>query len=135
VLVSSNRADAIGLAVAIVAVAVVIIWILYGLKRVFTYGMRDSTMEIRVFGTTVQRVLFSDIERVEVIPFLSLVPLTRSFRPDLFISLKWCGYNKTLVAVKRHSGLIKRIIISPENPEALASSLKARARERLARVD
>jgi hypothetical protein len=124
VTVTNSGTDAIGVAAAIVAGAVVIIFILYGLKHVITYCLRDSRMDIRILGVTVQRVPFSDVEHVEVIPFASLVPLSRSFRPDLFISVKWCGYNRKVVAVTKRSGLIKRIIISPRDPESFAKSLR-----------
>ena len=120
----NSRTDAIGVAAAIVAGAVVIIWIFYGLKHVFTYPVQDSRMDIRMLGVTVRHVPFSDIDRVEVIPFASLVPLSRSFRPDFFMSWKWCGYNKTVVAIKRRTGLVKRIIVSPQDSEAFARSLQ-----------
>ncbi|MGB2590647.1 MAG: hypothetical protein WA530_01730 [Candidatus Acidiferrum sp.] len=119
-----NRADAIGVAAAIVAGAVVVIWIFYGLKHVFTYPLADSRMDIRILGVTIRHVPISDIDRVEVIPFAALVPFSRSFRWDAFFSWKWCGYNKRVVAIKRRTGLVKRIIVSPGDPEAFANSLK-----------
>jgi hypothetical protein len=69
-------------------------------------------------------VPFSDIDHVEVIPFASLVPLTRSFRPDLFVSWKWCGYREKVVAITKRTGLVKRVIISPGDPEEFASLLR-----------
>lgn len=122
--VISSRTDIIGLTSAILGATAVIVWILYGLKHALTYPLQDSRMDIRILGVTVRRVPFSDIAQVEVIPFASLVPLTRSFRPDLFVSLKWCGYRKRVVAIRRRTGLVKRIIVSPQNPEAFAGLLK-----------
>jgi len=120
-----SRTDAIGVVAAIVAGAVVIIWIFYGLKHVFTYPLQASRMDIRLLGVTVRHVPFSDIDHVEVIPFSALVPFSRSFRWDAFVSWKWCGYNKRVLAIRRRSGLARRIIVSPEDPEAFANSLKA----------
>ena len=120
-----SHADAIGLAAAIVAGVVVLIWIFYGIKHVFTYRLQDSSMDIRILGVTIRHVPVSDIDRVEVIPFAALVPFSRSFRWDAFFYWKWCGYNQTVVAIKRRTGLVKRIIVSPRDPEAFADSLKA----------
>ena len=120
----NNRTDAIGVAAAILAGAVVIIWILFGLKRAFTYPLQNSRMDIRFLGVTIRRVSYSDIDNVEIISFAALVPFSRSFRPDLFISQKWCGYNKKVVAIKRRTGLFKRIIVSPTDPVAFAGSLR-----------
>jgi hypothetical protein len=121
----SNYTNIIGITAAIFASAVVIIWILFGLKHGFTYPLQDSRMDVRFLGVTIRRVPFSDIDNVEIISFAALVPLSRSFRPDLFFSMKWCGYNKRVVAIKRHTGLVKRIIISPADPLTFVSSLKA----------
>jgi hypothetical protein len=124
VIMINNNTDAIGVAAAILAGVVVVIWILFGLKRAFTYPLQDSRMDIRFFGVTIRRVPFSDIDNVEIIPFAALVPLSRSFRPDLFISQKWCGYNKRVVAIKRRTALFKQIIVSPTDPVTFASSLR-----------
>jgi hypothetical protein len=122
----SDYGNTIGIASAIFAGAVAIIWILFGLKHVFTYPLHDSRMDIRFLGVAIQRVPLSNIDNIEIIPFAGLLPFSRSFRPDLFFSQKWCGYNKQVVAIKKHKGLIKRIIISPSDPLAFVTSLKGK---------
>ena len=124
---SNGHQNAIGIVAAILGCAVVVLWIIYGLKRVFKYSLDGSILKVRILGVTVERVPFSDIEYVEIIPFRSLVLFSRSFRPDLFISRKLCGYNKRVVAIKRRTGLVKRIIVSPQDPEGFVSSLKGAA--------
>ncbi len=119
----SNHGDTIGIAGAIFAAAVVIIWFLFGLKHAFTYPLQDSRMDIRFLGVTIQSIPLSNIDNIEIISFAALLLFSRSFRPDLFFSQKWCGYNKQVVAIKKHTGLIKRIIISPADPLTFASSL------------
>jgi hypothetical protein len=121
-----STGDAIGIAGAVFAAAVWIIFILFGLKNIFTYPLQDSNVDIRLLGTTIQRVPLSDIDNIEVIPFAALLPFSRSFRPDLFISRKWCGYNKQVVVIKKHKGLVKRIIISPSDPLGFVTSLKGK---------
>ncbi len=120
----SSYWDAIATAGAVFAVVVWIIFILFGLKRIFTYPLHDSTVDIRLLGITIQRLPLSNIDNIEVIPFAALLPFSRSFRPDLFISQRWCGYNKQVVAIKIHKGLIKRIIISPSDPLGFVTSSK-----------
>jgi hypothetical protein len=120
----SNYGDAIGIAGAVFAVAVWIIWFLFGLKHIFTYPLQDSRVDIRLLGFTIRRVRYSDIDNIEIISFAALLLFSRSFRPDLFFSQKWCGLNKQVVAIRKHTGLIKRIIISPADPLTFVSSLR-----------
>jgi hypothetical protein len=104
-------------------VAVVIVGIRYGLARVFHYSLENSELVVRIFRVPIYRVPLSDIDRAEVVPFGSLVLFSRSFRPDLFLSQKYCGYRPRVVAVTRRTGWLKRIVISPESPELFAGSL------------
>ncbi len=121
---TSGAADVVAALIGVVTAAVVILGGAYGLRHAISYSSQNSRLDIRMLGVAVRRVPFSDIEHVEVIPFASLVPLSRSFRPDLVISLKWCGYRDRVVAIRRRTGLVKRIIVSPEDPEAFASLLR-----------
>jgi len=75
-----------------------------------------------MLGLTIRRVSFSNIDKVEVVSF-KFLPIGPSFRRDLFISLKWCAYRERVVAIRTRTGLIKRIIVSPGEPEAFASML------------
>ena len=122
---TSSGADAVAAIVGIVIAVIVVLGSVYGLRHAISYSLQNSSLEIRLLGVTVRRVPFSDIDHVEIISFASLVPLSRSFRPDLFISLKWCGYRERVVAIRKRSGLVRQIIVSPEDPEAFASSLRA----------
>jgi hypothetical protein len=108
-----------GLAIAVV----VVLGSAYGLRHAISYSLQSSSLDIRMLGMTIRRVSLSDIDQVEVISFKSLIPIGPSFRRDLFISLKWCGYRERVVAIRRRSGLVKRIIVSQEDPEAFASIL------------
>ncbi len=108
-----------GLAIA----AVVVLGSAYGLRHAISYSLQSSSLDIRVLGMTIKRVSFSDMDHVEVISFKSLIPIGPSFRRDLFISLKWCGYRARVVAIRRRTGVIKQIIVSPEDPETFASIL------------
>jgi len=103
--------------------AVVILGSAYVLRYAITYSLQNSSLDIRLLGVIVRRVPASDIDHIEIIPFASLIPISRSFRPDLFMSLKWCGYRERIVAIRRRTGLIKRLIVSPEDPEAFANTL------------
>ena len=119
-----SSTDAVAAVVAILIAGAVMLGSMYGFRYAFTYALENSRIDIRILGVTVRRVPFSDIDHVEVIPFAALVPFSRSFRWDAFFSWKWCGYNKRVVAIKRRTGLVKRIIVSPEDPEAFARSLQ-----------
>lgn len=117
-MVAISRSDTIALVGAVVSATVLVGWIFSGLKSVFTYRLQDSKLYIRIFKVPVRRVPLSDIDSVEVIPFGALlwVPYLNS--------LKFNGYRKWVVAIKLRKGLVRSIIISPENPEAFASSLR-----------
>jgi len=115
--------DAVAAVAAILIAGAVLLGSMYGLRHAFSYTLENSKLDIRIFGVTARRVPFSDIDHVEVIPFAVLVPFSGSFRWDVFFSWKWCGYNKRVVVIKRRTGLMKRIIVSPGDPEAFANSL------------
>ena len=121
--VSKDDAVVIGVSAAILGVAAVILWCVYGLRHVFQYSIEKSAVDIRVLGFTCRRLPFSDIERVEVIPFASLIPFNRSFRADLLFAQKLSGFSKRLVAIKKRTG-VRHIIISPEDPDGFSSQLK-----------
>jgi hypothetical protein len=93
----SNYGDGIGIVGAIFAGAVVIIWILFGLKHAFTYPLQDSRMDIRFLGITIQRVPLSNIDNMEIIPFAALLIFSRSFRPDLFFLRSGVGIANRLL--------------------------------------
>jgi hypothetical protein len=121
---SNSGTDAFAAIVGVVAAAVVILGSAYVLRYAISYSLQNSSLDIRLLGVIVRRVPTSDIDHIEIIPFASLIPISRSFRPDLFMSLKWCGYRERLIAIRRRTGLIKRIVISPEDPEAFAGLLR-----------
>jgi hypothetical protein len=120
----NNHSDAIGISAAVLATVAGIMWIVYGLRHAFSYPLRDSRMDIRILGLTVQHIPFSDIEKIEVIPFSSLVPLSYSFRWRYLVSLKWCGYSRNVIAIRRKNGWVKEIVISPDDPEAFVRTMK-----------
>ena len=127
---SSPAGNTLGLIIASCTAAVVIVGIRYGLVHVFQYSVENSSLVVRMFKVKIYRVPLCEIDRAEVVPFASLVVFSRSFRPDLLISQKWCGYRSRVVAITKRSGWLKRIVISPESPELFASSLTPRSPER-----
>jgi hypothetical protein len=120
-----SNTDAIAAVAAILLAGAVFIGSIFGFRDAFTYALGNSSLDIRILGLTVRRVPLSDISHVEVVPFTALIPFCRSFRWDAFFSWKWCGYNKRVVAIKRRTGLVNGIIVSPRDPEAFANSLRA----------
>jgi hypothetical protein len=120
---TSSGMDLFAAISALAIAAVVVLGSAYGLRHAISYSLQSSSLDIRMLGVPVSRVSFSDIDHVEVVSFKALIPIGPSFRRDLFVSLKWCGYRERLVAIRRRTGLIKRIIVSPEDPEAFASIL------------
>ena len=121
---SRSGTDAVAAIIGIIIAVLVILGGAYGLRHAISYSMQNSHLAIRLLGITVQRVPFSHVDRVEVIPFTSEVPLTRSFRADMFVSLKWCGYREKVVAITKRTGLVKRVIVSAEDPDEFASFLR-----------
>lgn len=121
--ITSGGTDAIfAVAAALVGAAVIVGWG-FVVKLAFAYHVEVSRLRVRLLGLTVGTVCISDIEFFEIVPFASIIPFSRTFRWDLFISHKWCGYSKRVVAIRTRTGLIKRIIISPDDPERLVSLL------------
>jgi len=115
--------------IAIVVVLAVVLTAVFSLRHAFSYTIQDSKLSITTLGLTVQRVPVSDIERVEVVPFSAMLPFSRAFRWDVFFSWKWCGYRRRVVAIRVRTGLVKGIIISPEEPERFASLLRTASPE------
>jgi hypothetical protein len=109
---------------AALAIAMVTLWVAYGLRHIFKYSLGNSTLDIQVLGITCRRLPFSRIEDVEVIPFMSLNLFSRSFRPDLLFAPKWSGYRNRVVAIRKDQGLLRSMIISPEDPDRFAELLK-----------
>ncbi len=102
------------------AAAVVITVPIYGLRHALKYSLTSSALKIHLLGLTVRQVLLSDIESVEVVPFAALILISPSFRRDLFFAQRWNAYRSRVIALKRRSGLIKTITISPEDPDRFA---------------
>ncbi|MGA3011488.1 MAG: hypothetical protein ABSD72_14615 [Terracidiphilus sp.] len=125
----NNSTDAVAAVGAVLLGGLTVLAGMYGFRHFITYSSLDSRLDVRVFGTSVCKVLLSEIEQVEVIPFSALVPFTRSFRWDVFFSQKLCGYRSRVVAIKRRTGLIKRIIISPSDPDRFSDLLRAASPE------
>jgi len=103
---------------------------MYGFRQAFDYQLRGPSLVISLLGITVRTVAIPDINDVEVVPFSSLIPLSRQFRWDLLISHKLCGYSRQLLAIGTRSGLIKKVILSPKDAGGLAHSLKSAASAR-----
>lgn len=96
----------------------------YGLQRAFRYSLGTSTLRISFLGLRCRAIRFSDIEEVEVTPFSALIPLSRSFRSSFLLSEKWNGYKGEVVAIKKRTGWLKGIIISPDDAQEFARSLR-----------
>ena len=118
-------ADTFGVLVALfAAAAIVILGPIYGSRYALNYSLTNSALEIRLLGLAVRRVRLSDIESVEVIPFSALILISPSFRRDLFLAQRWNAYRKRIIAIKRRSGLIRGITISPEDPDEFSVLIK-----------
>ena len=121
----TDSKDALAAAVAFLAAVSVIVTVpVYGLRRALKYSLTSSALEIRLLGIIVRRVWLSDIATVEVVPFAALIPSSHSFRTDLLFTQKWNAYRSSVIAIKRRSGLIRGITISPEDPEQLSSLIR-----------
>ena len=113
----ANNKDVIaGVAAALVAMGVIVGYI-YALSHIFRYSLEGTTLNIQMLGLTVRRVQVADIREVEIINRADTIPFSRSFRSDLLFAQRWGGYKtRELVLQKRH-GIIKKLIISPDDPE------------------
>jgi len=115
----------LGVLIAIFAATAVVVSVpIYGLRLALKYSVTSLALEIRLLGLTMCRVQLSDIESVEVVPFAALVLISPSFRKDLFFSQHWNAYRSRVVAIKRRSGLIRRITISPADPEQFSKLIR-----------
>jgi hypothetical protein len=124
---ATSGTDVIAVLAAVIAASAAVLVGAFGLKHAFNYHVENSSLGVRLLGIRIQTLPVSDIERIEIVPFASLIPFSSRFRRDLFVSHKWCGYSNRLVAVKLRSGVIKQAILSPTDPEGLADSLKRAA--------
>jgi hypothetical protein len=122
---ANSSTDAVAAVVAILIAGAAMLGSMYGLRHAFTYALENLRLDIRILGFTVRRLHFSDIDHVEVIPFDALVPFSRSFRWDVFFSWKYSGYESRVIAITRRTGLVKRIIVSPRDPEQFSNLLRA----------
>jgi hypothetical protein len=117
--------DLLGAIAAIFGGAVVIMTAKHVLHHVFKCSLKDSTVNLTFFGITCRRLRLSELESAEVVPFAALIPFSRSFRPDLLTAEKWNGYRKSVVALHRRTGSIRRFIVSPQNPDQFVRDLTA----------
>ena len=105
---------------------------LYSFRYIVRYSLQDGILRIKLFGSiTVLKIPLSEIDDAEVITWKDVIPGSRSFRPDFLFAERWGGYTIGKgVGIKKHTGLIRRVVISPEDPEGFAEQMKAQLRNR-----
>jgi hypothetical protein len=104
---------------------------IFRLSRIFRYSLNEGVVKIRMLGLTVRRIRLSTVEKIQVISCLDTIPFSKSFRPSLLFAQRWGGYKAKEISIETRRGLIKRLIISPEDPDAFVSQLEMERKESL----
>ncbi len=124
--------DFVIMVTALLGLVILLALYLYSFRYILRYSLQDGILRIRLFGSvTVRKIPLSEIEDAQVISWKEVIPGSRSFRPDFLFAERWGGYMIGKgVGIKKHTGLIRRVIISPEDPEGFAERIKAQLRNR-----
>ena len=95
-------------------------------RFVITYRLTDRALSISIFGVAVLRIAYTDIVEVRRVGALeSLVPSTATrFGNRIF---------GEILLIRKSRGLIRKIMVTPDEPTAFARGISERAPE--ARVD
>jgi len=109
----------------------VLVGYIFALSRIFRYSLNEGVLKIRMLGLTMRRIRLSTVEKIQVISCLDTVPFSKSFRPSLLFAQRWGGYKAKEISIETRRGLIKRLIISPEDPDAFVSQLEMERQESL----
>jgi hypothetical protein len=75
------------------------------------YRITPAALEIRILGATLRRILLTDIEEVH--------------RRGAFLHEGWTGPKFwNAVTVRRRSGLLRNLVISPDDPDRFAEEIR-----------
>ena len=80
-----------------------------------TYRITDTTLEVRILGRTIRRVLLADIEEVH--------------RRGALVHENWSSLKFwNSVTIRRRTGLLRNFVISPDDPDGFAARLQEAVR-------
>ena len=95
----------------------------YAWRWVIRYRITKSHFEILAFGFPIFNTAVTDILEVRKVPFRELLPWNNRE------SVNWCRFGNRLfgegILVVRRKGLLKRFIITPDNPDTFLRTLTA----------
>jgi hypothetical protein len=123
-MIAAHKDFVAGVIAAFVATGVVVGYI-SALSYLFKYSLDAGVLRIRMFGFTVRKVQLSDIKKIQIINRLDTIPFTKSFRPNFLLAQRWGGYRAKEIALEMRSGVLKKLIISPNDPDVFVRLLNA----------
>jgi len=108
-------------AAVVVAVCGFVALYVYALRYIFQFSIQHGEIVIKLFGAVpIRHVRISDIEKAEVITWKNLLPGQESFQMGYLFAERWPGYLSLRgLGIKKHHGLSRWLVISPENPEGM----------------
>jgi hypothetical protein len=100
-----------------VAVALLVAGYLYSLRFIIQYAVTSQALQIRVLGRiTVRRIGLSDIREVRILHWW---PPSMAVILETIAAETWPSqiFTKRGVLVRRKTGLSRRLVLSPKDPE------------------
>jgi hypothetical protein len=112
---------------AAAVLAALLIAYLYSFRYLFQYSLENDTIRVQLFGTiTLRKIRIAEIDEAAMVDWKQMMPFSSSFKPSLLFSERWGGYEIGRgIALKKHSGVIRTIIISPKDPEKFVELINA----------
>lgn len=115
------------LLIAGAALIAVLIAYVYSFRYFVRYELENNSLKIRICGLiTVRKIDLGQIEEIALVDWRQMTPFSRSFEPKLLFSERWGGYRVGHgVVLKKRSGIMRTIIISPKEPEKLVEAINS----------
>ncbi len=101
---------------------------LYSLRYIIRYQVENHFLRVKLFGIlTLRRIHLDDI--VDIQP-VSLWPFARGFRLASIWAEAWPSYvfTSTGVLIRKKSGISRRLILTPRNPDEFIGEIVSRRR-------
>ncbi len=92
-----------------------ILLVQFTMRYIYNYQIRDTAIEIVLFGKIpIRRIPYNNIAEIRKLPFKVVLPLSIEMFSALSFGNRVWG---TGVLVRKKKGMIKQILITPDNPD------------------
>lgn len=97
--------------------SVLVIGWLFLQRYVSIYRIEDHLLKIKIFGITLHRIWWTEIEDVKIVPIFGLLGAYR---------ISGYEFSRKRVLISRRKGLVREVLLSPKNPEKFVQEISDR---------